>query len=388
MGAAESTIAASYRLLQPDGSPVSGTPAAGDGAHPRLFAAVHKATGTRASVFRFSLPLHSGTSGVAVPAGSGASLGSPAADDMAGVQHGAGGAAAADDIASVLASGMNRLKTMRHPGIIKFVSGEVRGGTAFVVTEPVQRISAALPAMCEEEVCLGIFNLLPKDPQSSRDCFALGRVISTIIAPLVSQQKLAPSSTAFAWGQLNDLTTQLSVRSPSERPTVRMVLDAPFFRNNVLIEIVERFLKQIRVIAPAFKERMFQQLFTKFQCLPSKTVNDFVLPMLLKYELFSEPGADEFFLELLSPSPALPARPISSPFEPQPVISRDAYARHIVPFIRRAFTVRQFETRLFLLRALDRFVDVACDVDETLLESVVIPEVCLMGTNAPLPNRC
>ena len=55
---------------------------------------------------------------------------------------------------------VKKLKTIRHPGIIKFVQAQVEPSGIFIVTEPVKPLSSVIKGMQADEVCLGIYSLL------------------------------------------------------------------------------------------------------------------------------------------------------------------------------------------------------------------------------------
>eukprot|EP00842_Homolaphlyctis_polyrhiza_P003724 jgi/Hompol1/4352/HPOL_003593-RA len=438
MGAEQSSIAAAYRLSNADGSPAEiPNPASGPLA---FLSATHKATGAKASVFvLFSSPSSSPSQLPSKQPGSQteSAAGAPSSKAAASTQT------SASD--SLLEASLKILKTIRHPGLIKFIAGEARGDRLFVVTEPVQRLSSILRSMSEEEVCLGIYGILrtleflhsigichnnvhlnsvfvtqdrkwvlgnlefarstdrissdliekisfyypdaiaiPEDqdpnlnssPSPARDCFAVAQLISIIIAPYLMPEQSQSGALAFAWRNLQDSADRMASRAPESRPSIFTVLDTPFFRNNVLIEVVEKFLKEIRAIPPELKHSMFGQLFSKLLCLPPKTVNEFLLPRILNHELFAEPGAHEFYSELFTPGFALSSRVTSSP-ESAHIITREAYIGLIVPFLKQCFAIRQFETRVFMLRTIDRYIDVLCEVEPDILESLIIRELVL-----------
>ncbi|KAH6570224.1 hypothetical protein BASA60_007828 [Batrachochytrium salamandrivorans] len=459
MGAAESSIAANYRLYTLDGNPTT-TAAAYNAVHggadqspgstssppASLLMGVNKSSGGKVSIFRIQLSMLPAvelatTLSSGVGTGTGRGLGA-----VAGGEGNKRATLGKTYMYDMLPDGINKLRTIRHPGIIKFVSAESRDGNLLVVTEYVQRISTMLPSMCAEEVCLGIYNILKtidflhssgmchnhlslssiyltedrrwvigdmefvrekaqmtpetisllhaklkskdaaledtkeqdiwgKDSVFSMDCYATGHLISDIIRPYLNSAVSNPESHSFLWDQLEESAELMRTKDAASRPSIKDLLSTPFFKNSILIEIVEKFLKEIRVISPDIKIQMFSQLYSKLYFLPQETVNTFLLPMFLNHELFAEPGAFDFFTELLSPASLNSSSVASLHKESQPIITCEAYSAQIVPFIRRTFSIRQFETRLFMLKMIDKYVDFTCDVDDTFLEAVLIPEL-------------
>ena len=203
-----------------------------------------------------------------------------------------------------------------------------------------------------------------------------GRLISKLIEPFLPSSKTQEDSEIFRWNQLENICDQMSAVNPRDRFDIQRVLQHKVFVENVLIEVVETFLKKIRVIPDEAKAKMFRELFFKLHCLPVKTVNEFILPLVLKQELFSEPGAIYFYDHLFSPSFGLKRNNSSHDLFPHmTLVTRESYANQIVPFLRLAFTVRQYDTRIVLLLLIDKFIDTMSEIDEFALSSVIIPEI-------------
>jgi hypothetical protein len=57
---------------------------------------------------------------------------------------------------------MQRVKTLRHPSIIKFKDAILGDDCALLVTEPVIPLSYVLLSLPMEEIIIGIYNILVK----------------------------------------------------------------------------------------------------------------------------------------------------------------------------------------------------------------------------------
>ncbi|KAJ3210569.1 Protein-associating with the carboxyl-terminal domain of ezrin [Dinochytrium kinnereticum] len=131
MGAAESKAHQSYHLRGQVPITTSET------AHPQTYSiwnAVHKSTGESVCVFYCYLTSH--------PDGKGkAGLVDPRDRPL-------------------ILNGIQKLKTIRHPGIIRFKDSEVMGDNVYLVTEPVIPLRNILRALPPEEILIGIHMLL------------------------------------------------------------------------------------------------------------------------------------------------------------------------------------------------------------------------------------
>lgn len=53
-----------------------------------------------------------------------------------------------------------KLKTLRHPRIVKFQWHQEEGNTTSIITEPVSPLLRDLESMDADEVCLGLYDVL------------------------------------------------------------------------------------------------------------------------------------------------------------------------------------------------------------------------------------
>lgn len=92
----------------------------------------------------------------------------------------------------------------------------------------------------------------------SRDCYALGQLLSRIIAPFISPTYIdVTDSEKVAWRELQDLLDNMLSGNPDSRCKTKVLLEASFFKDNVLIDVVETF-QGLRNIPVDIKIRMFR----------------------------------------------------------------------------------------------------------------------------------
>ncbi|KAJ3412366.1 Protein-associating with the carboxyl-terminal domain of ezrin [Chytridiales sp. JEL 0842] len=141
MGATESKLQQSYTLrdvvVQAGANaqtPSGSSSAIGERVPPlySLHNATHKASGTPVSVFSYNLSSANATQGSSGPV-----------PDKA-----------------ILENALQRLKTIRHPGIIKYREADIGDTFMYIVTEPVIPLSRILSALSEEEVAMGLYSIL------------------------------------------------------------------------------------------------------------------------------------------------------------------------------------------------------------------------------------
>ncbi|KAI9095111.1 hypothetical protein DFS34DRAFT_186357 [Phlyctochytrium arcticum] len=416
MGASESKATSTYSLKETvwEEGNAAGSPF-------NLYRAVHKTTGQPASVFTY--------------------------------QKAKGSQQSPEDVAE-LGKAVQRLRTIRHPGIGKFLAADVGDNGLFLAIEPVSPLALTINDLSPEEVCVGIYNILktvaflhsqelahnniqmdsvfvadgdgrwvlggmehvcsfeesstvklgkihlhlpeeytPPEDQSensagiqpdARDAYGLGVLIRALIGPYLKREKPAGS---FDWKLLDICAKNLSETAADDRPRIEDVLATEFFENNVFLDVVEKFLKEVRVIDAEVKKERFGELPTDLQELSTQNIVKYVLPLVLNRDMMSEPGADAFYAQLLIPSRENEHGPGVLPVK--------EYDEHILPFIEEMWRVRSYNVRIVLLQLFHRLV-VQNDVlrstyqlddrsyitellnwDGSLLQGMIIPEIIL-----------
>ncbi|KAJ3330624.1 Protein-associating with the carboxyl-terminal domain of ezrin [Blyttiomyces sp. JEL0837] len=357
---------------------------------------------------------------------------------------------------AILSNALQRLKTLRHPGIIKFKESFLDENAFFLVTERVTPLTRFIKSLPDEEVAIGIYNLLktvgflhanqlchnniqlsslflggnnrvwllggmefvtpvneitkdfisklqiflpdevraPEDvdkdipasngPQA-RDLYALGNLLTVILAPFVAPQNVV-SGELFCWRELQSVVDRMMSRNPNKRPTVNEVLGHRFFADNPLICTVESFLRDIRALPMDKKRDGFVKLADTVRKIPQSTMVAYVLPKVLRKELFAEPGIEVFFAELFSS----PNETRTSTFDPlrrglaatrssdsPPLVPPTTYKQYVLPFIAEMLKVREYDVRLVMLRLIDHYFISLIDDDYLFFQKEMIPELIL-----------
>ena len=65
--------------------------------------------------------------------------------------------------------GLQRLRTIRHPGILKYIDGDETETATVIVTEPVIPLALAIASIAPEQICLGIYSILVSWHRRKRD---------------------------------------------------------------------------------------------------------------------------------------------------------------------------------------------------------------------------
>lgn len=91
----------------------------------------------------------------------------------------------------------------------------------------------------------------------SRDFFALGQLLGEIISPFLTPLYIQTIQDNVSWKDLQSSLDIMCARNPDLRLSPRSVLGTTFFKDNVLIDIVETF-KEIQGIQADIKRRLFR----------------------------------------------------------------------------------------------------------------------------------
>ncbi|KAJ3145960.1 Protein-associating with the carboxyl-terminal domain of ezrin [Geranomyces michiganensis] len=350
--------------------------------------------------------------------------------------------ALAEDV-KIIGRAVPRLRSIRHPGVVKFISAQADDKGVAIVTESVVPLSEMLPTFGPDDVAIGLFNviktieflhdqdvshnniqmssiyvtekekkwvlagmefatgfdeavadLLPKlhkyypsdaippedtpDGKSgqvpglqpdSRDSYSLGKLITAIIKPMLASGTLSDRPpTEFRWQELQQFADRLMSPAWEDRPRIVDALRHPWFTGNVLINVVELFLRDIRVFDPDAKRARFQQLPNQLRSLSVATLTSHVLPIVLSESFASEPGVEVFFEQLFVPRTDDGARGI---------LPLSSYCELVLPFVEAMLRVRTYNVRVLMLSLFNCYFTELQHWDDTLLQSVIIPELLL-----------
>ncbi|KAI9190760.1 uncharacterized protein BJ171DRAFT_590953 [Polychytrium aggregatum] len=334
----------------------------------------------------------------------------------------------------LLHNAVKRLKTIRHPGIIKFHHAELHDQDVVVVTEPVTPLSQLLSVLPPEERAVsflhsqrlvhnniqlssiyvsdsmffvdymhdeflmsdfnqGIHEFIAKDqippedssedldlnPVEARDSYSLGFLISYLIAPYTPASRISTNEkkgdTVFInWAVLQGLADRMVLERPRRRLKPKDVMSSSCFEDNVLIQVIEKFLKQIRGYPLEQKEAMFASLPQRLSLLPPSTLAAYALPYILSVEMFLEPQAFHFYQLLLGQkyNTTVPEEGCDD----IAVIPKALYIRYVIPYILKLFKLRSYDVRITLLKLFHNYIDLLIqNLDRETIRGVLVPEL-------------
>ncbi|KAI8590356.1 hypothetical protein BDZ88DRAFT_394839 [Geranomyces variabilis] len=315
--------------------------------------------------------------------------------------------------ASIVSRAVQRLRTIRHPGILKFVT---QAGDKAFVTESVTPLSEMLASFGPEDVIFGLFNIIKTlvflhSEELSHNNLQLSSIyvtengntwvvggmeyatgfddysISEMLPKLhqhyppdaippedTPEGKQAPDTlkdaraSDFRWQELQQFADRLMSPAWEDRPRVVDALRHPWFTENVLINVVELFLKNIRVVHPDVKRMRFQELPDELRSLSVTTLTSHVLPLVLTESFASEPGVELFFEQLFVPRVDDSVRGILPP---------SSYCELVLPFVESMLRVRTYNVRLLMLSLFHCYLAELLHWDDTLLQRLIVPELVL-----------
>ncbi|KAJ3278364.1 Protein-associating with the carboxyl-terminal domain of ezrin [Borealophlyctis nickersoniae] len=409
MGASDSKVASAYTLSSPF-DPLGTSPSSSVSPPPvstspfTIHRAVHKSSGSEAVVF-------------AVRFGKGGAAGD--GDKVKGVSR------------EAIVNAVQRLKTIRHPGVIKFVDADILPAIVLVVTEPVVPLMHVLDSFAPEAICLGIFGVLKTvdflhsqglchNNLGMEAMFVTDQDRRWVLGEMQFVSSIAEVNASFISGLQQAVASQIlppedsHPTSPKKAPDPRtrdvyalgrfitalteplddtqhlqwtllhevarkMMANDPLERPTIrevlgspffednALVEVVEFLKDIKGVGREEKIEMFNQLPVKVRTIPISTIVAHILPLVLSKEIFSEPGAETFFRSLFTPT--------RDPASGDGILPPEAYALHVLPFIEEMVGIREWHVRIIMLRLLDGYLNDLVEHNRYILESVLVSEV-------------
>ncbi|TPX43246.1 hypothetical protein SeMB42_g04803 [Synchytrium endobioticum] len=228
---------------------------------------------------------------------------------------------------------------------------------------------------------------------ASRDSYALGFLLSDIISRfLVATKPILPSpvsatpgvssstslpgheddnptdhadsQTNYDWTCLQDIADKMVSRQPVKRPRPQEILKSPFFTHNAFANAVAA-LGGIRTFDSNKKRQIFAELPKKLVLVSQQTIVNYILPLLLNPEFFSEPGSTATFSAIFSCQ------------GDNHLISPTDYQNFIIPFLKDMWTIRRLDVRRGLLDTFEKYIDALIDSDAPFVEGTLLNEILI-----------
>lgn len=186
-----------------------------------------------------------------------------------------------------------------------------------------------------------------------RDSYIIGQLISVIIEKFLNKPDLF-----FGWKNLEDVANEMTAMNPLKRPSIKNgLLESSFFIDNLFFQISTN-LEKFKSFPAEKKDDMFNQLYSNLLLIPKSTVIEYILPVILQHELFSE-STEPVFHKLFK-------------LEEDGLLNPQEYQLLIVPFIKKSINSKEFYVRMGMLALLPIYLDTCLSfLDSTWFDSVL-----------------
>lgn len=205
-------------------------------------------------------------------------------------------------------------KTLRHPGLLKYISSQTTKNGVCVVTEQVTPLSELISSLSEDEICLGIYSILKTlafihssglihgdlridsvfcrlednkwllgnlefvtEPEQINKAYLKHfKEITSFSYPedkhqnykgygrdyygigrLIDELKTFVHPVHFSWDNLYSISGKMTSHDTDCRPSINDVLQSDFFSGNILIQVMPEFLTEIRALSVPEKKSNF-----------------------------------------------------------------------------------------------------------------------------------
>ncbi|KAG0232424.1 Protein-associating with the carboxyl-terminal domain of ezrin [Mortierella sp. GBA43] len=321
-----------------------------------------------------------------------------------------------------LPKAIRKLKTIRHPSVLRFIDCKFSSTGAHLITEPVVPLTPEyLEDITEDEILIGLYDImvalrfLHSQCRVSHNNVQLGSIFvsngrwvlggmeftgtgaesmesgftSSLAKELVppelqGQAKTAPPDLAYAvdiwqYGKLVESLIQdqlLRFKQPSalpldrmlstdprKRPTGDVILESNLFVQNNGVSVV-RYCR-LKGLDKTQNAEWTKTIMSRLHLLPPSIMEKFVLPQLLTQEFFAAEGFDKLYRTLFTPQP------------PQPLISEAIYRKQVMPFMIKLWTYRTADIRMTILRLFEVYLKavVMGEGGSEVLGQIILPEI-------------
>jgi len=336
-----------------------------------------------------------------------------------------------EDITHVLfKNAIQRIKTIRHPGIIKFIDADVYSESPAIITESVIPLQSVLNDITPENLCTGIFNLLKTIeflhtscklvynniclesifvPRNNYTKWLIGefqysipintsesesqKIIDMIPSNLQPSQEENEENSFnrdyWLMGKLiekiiepfineksEDLKTvnwlqlkQIALQMQDSIPQNRKSITEVInepFFNNNVVIEVLENLKNYKIRDENEKRSCISVLPGKLKLMSNDIIEKNILPEIIQKEIINDSFSDILFSEIFK-----------DPKKGNSMIGEECYKNKIVPYILEMMKVHQWGTRIVLLRLIDTYYDavIRYDNEENKNKELIVTEV-------------
>ncbi|KAF9964206.1 Protein-associating with the carboxyl-terminal domain of ezrin [Mortierella alpina] len=323
-----------------------------------------------------------------------------------------------------LPKAIRKLKTIRHPSVLRFIDCKTNSTGVHLVTERVAPLTVEyLQAITEDEILVGLYDImvalhfLHSQCHLSHNNVQLGSIFvsngrwvlggmeftGTVaesmdagLTSLLSNELVPPEHqdqhnkrmsqdpelvhAVDIWqyaklveslvqdGLLHVKSGELSLDrmlsgNPGSRPSGDAVLESTLFASNNAVSVV-RYCR-LKGLDKSQNAEWSHSIMARLRMLPPSIMEQFVLPQLLTQEFFAAEGFDELYRMLFTPQPL------------QPLISEETYRSQVIPFMVKLWTFRQADIRLTIFRLFEVYLKavVLGEGGSEVLGQIILPEI-------------
>ncbi|KAF9341897.1 Protein-associating with the carboxyl-terminal domain of ezrin [Linnemannia elongata] len=328
-----------------------------------------------------------------------------------------------DNKQEFLPKAIKKLKTIRHPSVLRFIDCKTSSAGFHLITERVVPLTEEyLEEISEDEILVGLYDImvalhfLHSQCHISHNNVKMGSIFvsngrwvlggmeftgtvaeskETGLTSLLSQELVPPEHqgkptkttqevelphAVDVWqygkfveklvqdGLLHFGTTALPLDAmlqaePKRRPTGDAILESDLFLRNNTVSVV-RYCR-LKGLDKLQNAEWSQSIMPKLQVLSPSIMEKFVLPQLLTQEFFAAEGFDIVYRTLFTPQPL------------RPLISEETYRTLVMPFMIKLWTYRQADIRMTLFRLFEVYLKavVLGEGGSEVLGQIILPEI-------------